>query len=251
MLATTCADLSATTGLTLVTGHRDFSSPVGRGIEAAVTLFNEGFTEAAMFELLRLRFLAKHLSDVAARDAKLARGFRRQLKRDGGSDAFYGLRFEINIAASLSRNGIRFLKSESPDFRVGPAFIECSSCRIDGYPEKESYHYKLASVIRRKQEMKYAIPSTALFVDMTNIWSRTGSVSKGEWKRVVEESVASGKYGSVVMFAYLLDFSSRGIKSIYSRQDLGWIDCSLASLLDGLFPVGHHEIDNGRIPSEG
>ena len=84
--------------------------------------------------------LVKHLSEIKQYDKSLFSQFRTKIKKTKDINLFFGIRFEINVAATLIKHNIQFKKTEAPDFSItflsGREAIECTSARLS--KEKDS-----------------------------------------------------------------------------------------------------------------
>lgn len=232
---------------------------VGRVLANILKLHNAKHFKDRDVELMRMAFLVKHLSEIDQAKPELLAHFRQSIVEAGGTDSFFGTRFEINIAATLVRESIPFIKQESPDFRILKPYqgtgIECTSARIRKDGPAKDFFYKVRSKAREKTHKNYADPSTALFIDITNTFFtslRRGSDVDTFFNRErLRNLIGGGGFGNLTLFTYLVDNDLDKIESSYIRADHGSISTSLANLLDVAFPFGNRETPNMTIPFEG
>ncbi len=98
-------ELNRLLGVRFQPGYASNDTPIGRSLEGVLRFHNSGECERRDFELARLTLFVKDLQEIEASNHDLFHDFKKKLKRDSSSDKFFGLRFEINIAASLIRTG--------------------------------------------------------------------------------------------------------------------------------------------------
>ena len=246
-------ELNRLLGTRFVPGHLSNETPLARSLSQILVFHNQRNYEHRQHELTRLQFFVKHLRELETHDSKLLRHFKREIRRAGSNDSFFGVRFEVNIAASLVRKKVEFVKQEAPDFfldEVGVA-IECSSVHIRSNRQKIDYGYKITSCIHSKQKKEYANPETALFVDYTNVLQRAWSLDKEIAKATILAAYDSRSFGSVVLFHYIINRAEERIESNYVRQD--HVDCAneLKQFLDNHFPIGDHSMYDFSLLGEG
>jgi hypothetical protein len=246
-------ELNRLLGTRFIPGHPSNDSAIGKSVLGIYRLHNAGNFEHRDYEILKLTFFVKHLKEIEVSKPELLRYFKKELRRTGSTDSFFGLRFEVNIAASLIRHSVKFTKRESPDFSINntPLAIECSSVRIRGNDRKPDYNYKLASCIREKEGKGYHDLDTVLAIDVTNIAYNADTLVTEEMRSVIVKSVAEKSFGSVLLFYYMLNRKPNQIESVYIRVDHPSISEELRTFLHVHFPYGQHEISDYSIPYEG
>ncbi len=246
-------ELNRLLGMRFVPGYSCNNTPIGRAIASLIPLRNSGKLFESNFELLRLAFLIKHLKEIEQADSKLLQHFRREFRRAGNSDSYYGVRFEAYIAASLIRNKIAFKKSEAPDFLIlGDSLgIECTSVRIRGLPSKPDYGYKILSVVKKKAESKSHKPEAALLIDVTNIAYNSLTLDTAYLRRTAADAIKTCSFGAIVLFIYMFNHDLQRIEANYIRVDSSLIPESLDELLSHLYPIEGHEVSSHSIPYEG
>jgi len=95
----------------------------------------------------------------------------------------YGDIFELYMNWTFAQKKINFTKKESPDFSVNhnnkEIFIECTStqCDFDKIPMEKDIFKKLKSKIREKTIENYMNLSTALFIDITNLYYHSKNIN--------------------------------------------------------------------------
>lgn len=215
------------------------------------------FNDSAEFierdaEMLKVALLTKHLKEVKQYNEDIFSQFKRSIKRCMKAADFYGLRMEINTAASLARANIKFTKTESPDFELTVnnenAFIECNSTHFStdvGNPEN-----KIIRAIRHKSKMPYANNNTALFIDVTNLLCKSDGSTQRPIKEIVQEELNEKNYGCILLFAYVFYDEGRSINSHYSRIDSRYISKNLYEFINQCFPFGKVELQTHWIPDQ-
>lgn len=210
----------------------------------------------AMRILLRLSYYRKHLEEVAQHRPPLLEHFRSRFQNVAGDAAnFYGNMFEVEIAASLLRNGISFEKQESPDFQVEvgeeAVGVECTIGRLGGggLPLK-----KLEGRVKKKGRRDYIGLSDAVFVDATGaLFASAGGgtpkmrrTMESNMKRFMSMGVHKAGVGAAVAFHRMVHDSGH-IETIYSRVDHFRAESSLKWFLDDAYPYGEKSIDPKKI----
>lgn len=252
-LGSVTTELNRLLGMRFVPGHSCNNTPIGRAIASLIPLRNSGNLFESNFELLRLAFLVKHLKEIEQSDSRLLQHFRREFRRAGNSDSYYGVRFEAYVAANLVRNKIPFKKSEAPDFLIrGDSLgIECTSVRIRSLPRKSDYGYKILSAVKKKVESGSHKPEAALFIDVTNIAYNSSAIDTGYLRRTATDAIQTCSFGAIVLFVYMFNHGLQRIEANYIRVDSSHILSSLNELLNRLCPIEGHEVSSYSIPHEG
>lgn len=208
--------------------------------------------------------LVKHLKEIEQFDKALLRKFKKEmlahLRTTNAFDNYFGIRCEINIAASLIRKGVDFKKSESPDFVInrGNLFIECGSTHVS--KPKPSSKFKIGSVINQKSKKAYANSKTALFIDITNIIHNELNTNNNTLedlvvieKAYIKDVLVNSKFGNVTIFTYRHNRESNYFESTYARIDNNHIDSHLSVFLDEHYPITNQTvgIEKTDIPPNG
>lgn len=253
-----CKKINDVFGYRFTPGTCDMNNQLGNDINFLVVTAGKYEFEYQMC-LNKLYLLLKHLDDVKTFNEGYYKYFVNKLKRNCNNDEYFGVRFELCIAARLSTERIAFIKRESPDFSFFDMncelFIECSSVRLRNPKEIKSVLYKLGSVINKKSNKSYCNSKTMLFIDMTNI---TEFMLKTELlysydsiKLEVKEAIERTQFSAVILFVYVMNYSLKRIETVYLRIDR--IDGSgeVLSFLDKYYKYGEHELQNFSIPGEG
>ncbi len=243
----------------LTPGNPNDETPIGHVLKLILDCNNQGRFFDRDIQLARLSIFVKNLQEIEVKKPYLITHFRKEIRRTGNTDSFYGVRFEVNVAASLIRKNIDFEKRESPDFSFEfnseSLFIECSSVRIRTEKNASDYNYKLASCIKKKVSKNYHNNKTALFIDATNIIHTTlgkGGIPDTEIMRsCIKESISGDSFGNVTIFIFLFNKSRGQYQSIYIRVDHECINNKLASFMDTYFPIGHYRADEYSVAKEG
>jgi hypothetical protein len=208
--------------------------------------------------------LVKHLQEIEGARPDLIPPFAARLLTPEVS-AYFGVREEIALAASLIRRGRQFTYEPpgGPDFRVtvvdGTVGLECTSAHVstslatphiyvrdDPEPGAKDVAYKLASAIRAKEDRDYAAPDVALIIDATNVWALTAAPRPN--LEHADEALAGGSYGAAVFHAFVFDLGKEVANRGYVRRDSPKIAPALAAFLDEHYPIGSHEIERHVTP---
>ena len=216
----------------------------------------QGRCDERDLEIGKLALLVQHLRRIETYDKSLLRHFRKQIYDSAHNwENYFGVRMEINVAASLVKKGIRFMKGESPDFTVPSSgvSIECGSAHVQG-PKYVHPLAKLRSVIADKASKPYSNSNTALFLDFTNIQFALGpvpderAIRKSEVVGILDSLGAS--LGSVVCFCYFMA-DDKTFQSNYSRMDAHSISHELSAFLNAHYPFGRLDTGPGWAPFRG
>ncbi len=252
-------------GLRFVWDGKEYKSigartPIGEFIMMVGIFHNRRDYAQRNVEIAKLIMLVKHLQTIEKHDKELLKTFKRKL-RDTSKNwgTYFGLRMEINIAASLIQKGVVFLKTESPDFTINEygVYLECaSSHKLDD--SSLSLIDKIRLTISEKSKKKYCNSSTILCVDITNI-SATNEESEQELlasrdglKEVVQQILqdTNSGYGSVLLFSYFMD-AKGSFHSGYVRIDNESVVADLIRFLDKHYPKGEFRTGAGWTPKSG
>jgi len=236
--------------------EEDFKSPIGRALAGVMNYHNSGRYEERDYELARLLMLVKHLEEIKKYDVNLLNELRSKINRDDAN--YFGFRFEVAIASSLIRKKVKFIKTESPDYKIShngkEIYIETTSTHITK-PSLKDLKHKIKAAIRKKSKKNYCQPNTALFIDITNIYFhnllRKQLIQSKELKNYVKDILKKAKFGSVVMFAYILNKKLNRFELNYIRVDSEAIDPILRDFLDKYYPIKGHIVQEFAIPDRG
>jgi hypothetical protein len=198
------------------------------------------------YELCKLNMFCKHLSEIQEENRELFNRYKQELN-EVGYDRYFGIRFELDIAASLIRKGINYSHPDPPDFEVQyegkELAIECTSAHFSGGDRTK--REKFTQCLTSKSSKDYFNRDTALFIDVTNldyaaeIGITSGSINEKDEKRWIRECTKNFDLdiGSVVIFRYI--GHGQGIGHQYRRCD---IDSNIAKhlqkFLDEHYPIG-------------
>lgn len=251
--AGTILELNRLLGTRFVPGHPSNDTPLGRSVAAIFIYHNRREFAQRDFELVKLQFLVRHLKRLEQARPELLRYYRRKLREASNHDAFFGLRYEVNIASSLIKKGLTFEKAERPDFRLPGhgVSLECTSVRIRTARGKDDLTYKVASVIRSKTKKGYATLSTALFIDITNVAHLSSSFDPEAFRAAAVECLPSTSFGAVVLMTYIMNLDLGRLETSYLRVDHPSAAPELIGFLDQYFPRGKHDIQLFNLPFEG
>ena len=209
-------------------------------------------------ELTKLNLFVKHLQEIEEHSEVMFKQIRRKMNAAKIVGQYIGLRFEINIAASLIRKGIAFGKGESPDFRIesgkGSISIECTSSHISAHKQYD-LKYKIGASIKQKSKEEYTNYNTAIFVDSANIiynMARNQMLpGKDQIKEYVKQSLSPTKLGNATIFTYVFAANSNEFQSDYIKVDNQGIAEPLVLFLDKYYPVGTVFIKPAVLPGTG
>lgn len=239
-------------GAKYVPGHACMDSPIGRDLVQMFEHHNAGRYALRDFELLRLTMLVKNLKEIEACRPELLAHYKRELRRSSSSAGYYGIRFEVNIAASLTRHGVSYRKTEAPDFSLnGGAGIECTSARLTVEKPRSDLLYKVRSCVAKKARGEYVSSSVALLVDVTNLFFHLVRPHGAAVRSTLAELAHDSGFGSIMLFAFMVNPALQRLESGYFREDSETASDGLKHCLDLAFPSGEHVVENPIWPREG
>lgn len=220
---------------------------LGKCIKGVIDFHNSGDSQTSKNEFFKLAFLLKHLREIQAGNPIAFAGFRSAILKCRTSREFFGLRMEIYAAASLTRAGAMWEKTESPDFRVlmeSPIYVECASVHLSA-PKDRDVLYKIESVIDAKGKKFYANDKTVLFIDVTNLVFNhvfhNIPLDGDAVKSCAKASLRATKFGSVLLFSYLNSDVYDRIEASYWRVDNDSINHNLLVFLNLAYPITRPE----------
>lgn len=246
-LAENVADLRRLLGKTVIDGRPFAAHPIRQSIAQILTYHNNGDYAGRDYENSSISMLVKNLKEIEGHDEKLLKVFRRALQ-SCNNDTYFGVRFEVSMAASLVRSNVPFAKTERPDFTLLGTWdgisIECGSAHLSGRRIAASdLKYKIGSVVRDKSQYDYCSAGNALFIDFTNInyHSTLEEIlpSVDELKRYVSDQLEHDDFGSVVLWTYIVNLDVGRYQWKYTRVDNKMPNHLLKKFLDTLYPFGH------------
>jgi hypothetical protein len=226
---------------------------IGQSVINIIKFNNERNIQAALFEIGRLKFLIFHLELLRSSKPKLFSFFKKILLSDKSNfDKYFGTRFEIAIAAALAEKSIDFDKTEPPlpDFIINneKVFIECTSKHLGQINQKFSFTKQLKMVMNGKNSKEYANISTALFIDITNIYYYLPNSARYNIRdfilQEIPELITSYKFGSFLFHVYIQDETQTNFEQSYVRIDSVKINDTLCGFLNSNFPLGNSKINN-------
>ncbi|RZK00136.1 MAG: hypothetical protein EOO43_25315 [Flavobacterium sp.] len=208
-----------------------------------IALLNQnGQFEQRDAALSTLDFLVKDLDILRYSRLSAYKKIVYDLKKQIKLSLFWGYRFELHIATLLAMKDVIFDCPDPPDFVVQGTniSIECSSKRVNTIVCGKDYKYKIRASLESKRKGAYNAPNSALFIDITNIiYSLKASSFDTEpmtLSNYVEAIIPQYNFGSVLLFGYHFEISSKKYYSSYVRVDNKIIDPSLSNFLDKHFP---------------
>jgi hypothetical protein len=222
-------------------------TPIGEAIKMVSVFHNRGDYANRNVEISKLSMLVKDLQTIGENDQVLLNEFKRKLHDTSKNwGTYFGVRMEINVAASLLRKHVKFVKQESPDFAIPEygVFIECGSSHK---PDDSSADIgdKIRTTITEKSRKAYCNLATLLCMDITNIAAKCGDggieilASKNSVHRMVKQILSDTNpgYGSILLFLYFMD-TNESFHSSYWRTDNDTITPALLAFLDKHYPYG-------------
>lgn len=142
-------------------------------------------------------------------------------------DRYFGWRCEVDTAAYLTKNGVEYTLPDPPDFRIetskGPISIECTSTHFGS--SKIEAKEKIKDKVSSKSDKSYFNPSTALFIDATNVYhvalKRGEDLGSTELKSWVRERIEllDLEIGSVHLLHYHGDVEESELIHGHDRID--------------------------------
>jgi hypothetical protein len=240
VFGTLIGQLNKHLGTRFVPGHIDVGSPLARDLEEVLRLNNGHDYKTRDLCMMRLITLARDLEEIASADPTLARRLRREFRR-AKLKGFPGFRFEVHVASSLCRAGLRPTKQERPDFAIegSPVGIECGSVRLnDAVKGKPDSSYKLSACIRDKASKRYSTANTALFIDFTNLTYNGFVADRDTIETFIAPVIEASGFGAIAFFAFMARPNLDRVEWNYMRFDAMRIAKPLAAILDRHFPRG-------------
>lgn len=198
------------------------------------------------------QFAIEDLEKVRAHDEIMFAHFRRELRREIPTSNYFGIRQELRLASALLTKGIRFVKTEAPDFTLltTPTIgIECTSAHLcEQSPSKPDVAYKVNAAISRKAKYSYSTALQILAVDTSNLLFHEGAHQvpvlsrKGALREAIAPAIDRSPFQSVLTFSYAWISAGIGngatLTNFYSRVDRSDIAETCRLLLDSYYPLG-------------
>jgi hypothetical protein len=207
-------------------------------------------------ELTKLSLLAGDLQQIEGYSSDLLEAFQEQYAEDTRA-RYFGVRMEIAAAALLIRRGVAFTKGESPDFRIPvgdqEVSIECGSTHFARGSTPADV--KIAQAVEEKVLLPYFDQRTALFLDITNVLSRTlrtrEYLEQARIEEIVKTEMQGRPVGSIMLFHYFFDKATDRFEMGSFRFDNETVDPALRAFLDRHLSAEERSISDYDIPSEG
>ena len=258
-------ELNRLLGLRFIWDGEEYKSvgartPIGEAVIMIGVFHNERDYISRNVEIAKLMMLVKDLQTIEKHDPILLSRFKKLIcntRKDWGT--YFGVRLEINIAASLIRKEVNFVKGESPDFII-PKYGVCIECTNTHRSKSGSAILieKIRSAIKQKSKKTYCNSSTLLCIDITNVAATYDEsenrllAQKDGLRRVVRQILedTSSNYGGILLFQYFMDLEDC-FHSGYWRVDNENISPSLLAFLNEYFPLGEFKTGPGWTPRAG
>lgn len=210
--------------------------------------------------LQKIQFLVEQLKRIEEYDVNLLRKFTKRLCTVN-KDTYQGERLEINIAASLIKKNVDFIKSDPPDFKKvenQDINIECTSIHLDTPVKTEKkLLQKLHKTIKKKSKRHYSKPNTALFIDVTNLYFHSLDLhsklfkDRNILKTVTKKFLRSSDYGAIVVFTLYYNDDKKRYESSYNRIDNEGINTELYNFLEEYYPIGKIYVEKFIVHPQG
>lgn len=198
----------------------------------------------AGLRLARLAKLSENLRKLKRNRPHIFADFKEQF-HDIEHDRYFGWRCEVDTAAYLTEKNIDYSHPDPPDFQVetphGSVSIECTSAHFR-QSEVEAKE-KIKDKVSQKSGKSYFKPSTALVIDLTNVYytalKRGEEFSSPKLKKWVQERIelVNLDIGSVLLIGYHADIEHFKLEYRYDRVDNSPSD-GLSAFLEEHFPFG-------------
>lgn len=212
----------------------------------------------AIRELLSVEFVLKQLDDVRKTGHPCFRKLSRSIRKPTAQISdYYGVRFELSIAAKLCRIGIDFAMPDPPDFSLEGEFsglmVECTGAYLDVVSASNSA--KLKAKILDKDQKPYATRNTLLCIDHTNLSYGMASdferiESDAVWQEVVLKTFDESKFGGLLLLTFMFEEDPLMIHQGYNRFVHQHCSPRLRNFMDSYYPTNKIEIV-GSVPPNG
>lgn len=232
-----------------ITGELKAKPPLNRNIMAIIEAHNRGDVIVRQYGLTRLASLILDLQEIEKCSDKILRYFRKKYKEITENE-YYGFRLEVDITATLIRKNVSF-ENEKRDEKFGDirisetqpnSFFECTTCHVDKQ-KFNSFTYKIKAAIYQKMKKVYCNESTALIIDVTNIFNARAKIyaplSGTELDTCIGEIQGEPMFGSIILHSYFIneDGEEARFQNGYLRYDCSHISHHLYLALERVFPV--------------
>ena len=266
-------ELSGLLKMPMIHATGNFDHPIGHRLlnllvanQATITFYKQGMEDDArrtntnrQMAYFRLASLLDHLQIINKYDRVILDAFR-ALLCSANEDTYYGCRLEVAMAALFIDWKITFEKRESPDFKIPVngenIYIECTSSHFKNTtPSNKNLEHKIGSTIRSKIKKKYANCDTALFIDITNVHSRSSDTnnllrSPNHLGNYIATIPNYSKYGSIIALTYQFNrVSQKYAWAIAVRKDTPSCSPALTSFLELHFEQDMTAIYDSIVPN--
>lgn len=234
-------------------GRQDEPSPMMEHLDGRyrdILQYEKEGNDLSRFMIGRLAILSRHLHAIREERPELYSEFVDEF-HDIEHGQYFGWRCEVDTANFLINTGVEFTHPDPPDFRVdaeeGPITIECTSSHYSG--SSRSIEEKVKAAVTSKAEKNYSGPSTAIFLELTNVYptaiSRDENFGSDELKQWVRERCGLFDYdvGGVVLLGYVADIDEPRVFHAVDRVDIEPSDQLLAFLDEH---IAHGEGQSGK-----
>ena len=237
------------------------NTPIQQSINTIFQLHNAHRYQERNYHIAILQFLVRNLQDIEKHDQRLLKKYRRIIRDSLDINKYYGARFEVAAASTLIRSNCNFQRviettNPTPDFVIhekSDVFLECGSTHLSN-PRPKDFEYKIISEAKEKGRKTYCNQKTVLLLDISNILHyaiRFSMPIHARLETIAEKAIKDTKFGSLLLFDYIIDSKTHQYSHSYLRKDNNEIDSDLKSFLDRIFPLGRIQIDNFYQPSFG
>lgn len=226
-------------------GSEYFNHPIFEGLRNCLVCFPQGKLLESSMELGKGMSLLKHLEKIKTHRPELFEGFKKLLRSKVGVREYFGVRFEINTAHTLIREGLSFTTPDPPDFLIshkGAALsFECTTTYSE-QTRDDIFEVKINRAINTKARKSYPDPEhLALLIDNTNIeYLSPGDGRDREriLKKVMDKWAREGSFGSYLVFmSYAVAVGDeKKYEHSYVRFDAETASKQLIDLLDVIYP---------------
>lgn len=219
--------------------HRFEELPHAQRVNSLLPKCFVGAPRTAWRDLYLLEYFAKHLREMDDAAPDLLQIFRREFRRSRTESQFVGLRFEAYVAASFIRKGIRFDKSESPDFRLKElgCNVECTTTMVTDERTDRDLSYKVVSAIRKKAKSESHRSDCALFIDITNLLYSSLDATSDALRNDANAALRETAFFSAILFAHLFNSDRGRLETVYFREDNQALDKNQKGFLDAHYPM--------------
>lgn len=210
-------------GLQVVPWNERYDSHISEDVKVAMKALTSNDMVTYRYMVAKVQFLCTHLDEVRSHDEKLFKHFRNNMKKNYNNSNYYGIRFEMEIAASLIRKKIEFIKQESPDYQIthnnSLIGIECTSCHLRKDVNTKEVLYKVSSTIEKKNKKSYAQGNNILFIDATNIFyhfeKNRAPNERYPYKKYIQQSFEKSKFGALIIMTTHIAYNNEMICQSY------------------------------------